>query len=398
MLNDQELERLLASHESDRVERKASASDRSSIRRAICALANDLPCHQEPGVLFIGVNDDGSCAHLPITDELLRLLSDLRTSGAILPFPSMTVQRRTLRACEVAVVAIRPSDAPPVRYQGRTFVRVGPTTRLATLQEERILAERRRARDLPFDVQAVPTASLDDLDLDFFTDQYLPTAVSAEALTRNRRPVGDRLAATRMATPDRPPTPTTLGVLILAAAPRQFIPCSYIQFARFDGTELTAPVKDSKELVGPIPHLLRTMGETLRAHITVATDITTAPVAVRRPDYPLRALQQLAINAVLHRTYEGTHAPVRIYWFSDRVEIHNPGGPFGRVTPTNFGQPYVTDYRNPHLAEALRNLEHIQRFGVGIPIAREELRRNGNPPPEFTVGPTQVLATVRRPL
>ncbi len=70
-MDDSELEQLLCDLESDRVERKASVSDGDKIRQAICAFANDLPSHQNPGVVFIGANDDGTCAHLPITDQLL---------------------------------------------------------------------------------------------------------------------------------------------------------------------------------------------------------------------------------------------------------------------------------------------------------------------------------------
>ncbi|MFP5269400.1 hypothetical protein [Coleofasciculus sp.] len=51
-MNDQELATLLNDLESDRVERKALISDRSIIRQAICAFANDLPNHQQPGVLL----------------------------------------------------------------------------------------------------------------------------------------------------------------------------------------------------------------------------------------------------------------------------------------------------------------------------------------------------------
>ena len=58
----------------------------------------------------------------------------------------------------------------------------------------------------------------------------------------------------------------------------------------------------------------------------------------------------------------------------------------------------MTDYRNPHLAEAMKVLGYVQRFGMGIPIAREELQKNGNPPPEFVVEAAHVLAVVgRRP-
>lgn len=98
---------------------------------------------------------------------------------------------------------------------------------------------------------------------------------------------------------------------------------------------------------------------------------------------------------MLHRTYEGSAAPVRITWFSDRIEIQNPGGPFGQVTRATFGTPGVADYRNPTIAEALKVLGFIERFGVGIAIARQRLAANGNPPPEFTVEDAHVLATVR---
>ena len=54
------------------------------------------------------------------------------------------------------------------------------------------------------------------------------------------------------------------------------------------------------------------------------------------------------------------------------------------------------DYRNPTVAEVLRNLDFVQRFGVGITLARQELAANGNPPPEFLVSTTNVLAVLRK--
>ena len=97
----------------------------------------------------------------------------------------------------------------------------------------------------------------------------------------------------------------------------------------------------------------------------------------------------------MHRSYESTNAPVRIYWFSDRIEIQNPGGLFGQVTEENFGIGSITDYRNPNLAAAMRVLGYVQRFGVGIPIAQRELKKNGNPPAEFEIESTNISVTVR---
>jgi ATP-dependent DNA helicase RecG len=96
----------------------------------------------------------------------------------------------------------------------------------------------------------------------------------------------------------------------------------------------------------------------------------------------------------MHRAYEGTSAPVRINWFTNRVEIQNPGGLYGQVTPQNFER--VSDYRNPVIAEAMKGLGYVERFGTGITRANAALNKNGNPPPEFVFEPTYVLVTIRR--
>ena len=115
MLTDAELEALLDDLESDRVERKESAADSTKLRQAVCAFANDLPGHDEPGALFVGVDDSGEPVGWDITDRRLRNLSDMRDQVNILPSPSLTVQKRWLKGREVAVVTVEPADAPPVR-------------------------------------------------------------------------------------------------------------------------------------------------------------------------------------------------------------------------------------------------------------------------------------------
>ena len=112
------------------------------------------------------------------------------------------------------------------------------------------------------------------------------------------------------------------------------------------------------------------------------------------PDYPLVAVREITFNAVMHRAYEATNAPVRINWFADRVEIQNPGGLYGQVTPENYER--VSDYRNPVIAEAMKALGHVERFGTGITRANTALRANGNLPAEFIFEPSHVLVTIWR--
>ncbi len=397
-MDDTELEALLVELESDRVERTVSVMDKDKIAKAICAFANDLPNHRQPGVLFIGANDDGSCANISITDQLLLTLSSFRSDGNILPFPTMVVQKRNLGDCELAVVIVEPSYDPPVRYNGRTWIRVGPSKRTATREEEARLSEKRRAGDIPFDIQPITSATLEDLDLDLFSRVYLPSTLPTDVLEQNERSVEQQLTSLRFATPNVEGTviPTVLGILVIGKDPRQFFSGAYVQFLRLDGMELTDPIKDQKEIDSPLIDMLRILDETLQVNISVASDITSQPMEIRHPDYPIVALQQLARNAVLHRSYEGTNAPVRINWFSDRIEILSPGGPYGQVNQNNFGEPGITDYRNPHVAEAMKNLGYVQRFGLGIQLARKELEKNSNPPLEFIVNGTNVLAILRK--
>ncbi len=389
-MDDQELAAFLHDLESERVERKSSLGQKDKILKTLCAFANDLPGEGQVGIVFVGVEDDGRCSGLTVTDGVLQELSDLRSDGTILPFPMLRVEKRRLKGCEVAVITVTPSDSPPVRLRGRSYVRVGPTTRQATPEEERRLTEKRRAQDLPFDLRPLPSATLKDLDVELFQRGYLPTAVAPDVLEQNQRGLEDQLRSLRFASSDHPLVPTVLGILTIGKDPRRFIPGSYVQFVRFDGEDLLSPIKDQREIDGPMVEMLGQLDETLRIHISVAAEITGGDREARHPDYPIVALQQLLRNAILHRNYEGTAAPVRLSWFGDRIEITNPGGPYGQVTRERFGQPGVTDYRNPHLAEVMKNLGYVQRFGVGIALARGELAKNGNPPPEFELHDTAI--------
>ena len=212
--SDTELEALLNDLESDLAERKQSfkGDTPKKARQAVCAFANDLPNYNQPGVLFIGAKDDGTPSQEPITDELLRSLADMKTDGNILPLPVLIVEKRTLKSTDMAIVTVQPSDMPPVKYEGRIWIRTGPRRAIANEQEERILIERRRYKKLPFDIYPIPTTS-SDLSRLVFENEYLPTAFAADILEENGRSYEERLAACNMIVAPYEPIPTVLGLL-----------------------------------------------------------------------------------------------------------------------------------------------------------------------------------------
>ena len=391
MLTPEFVQELLSDLESDRVERTVSTTNTDKFAQAICAFGNDYPGHRQPGYLMVGAADDGSLSGLTVTDELLRNLAAIRSDGNVLPPPAMTVEKVVLPAGELAVVTVQPSTMPPVRYKGRVHIRIGPRKGIASEQEERILSERRASLLTTFDAQPVPDASLGDLTMRLF-DEYRMQTVDAEVIEANHRTTEEKLASLRCFDL-RAGRPTVAGLLLFGTNPRYFLPGAYVQFLRFPGTTLTDRPDDEREISGD----MRTIVETVRQKIVAFNAVqSTAGEGFRdqpRPDYPEWALRELFHNAVIHRDYQ-SNTPIRFYWFSDRIEIQSPGGLYGEVTAATLTRR--NSYRNPVIAEAMKAMDYVNRYGYGIQRAQDLLAANGNPPAEFEIDDRVFLVTLRR--
>jgi ATP-dependent DNA helicase RecG len=174
----------------------------------------------------------------------------------------------------------------------------------------------------------------------------------------------------------------------------QWLPGAYVQFLRLEGSSLTGEVLAEKSLSGDLLTVLRELESLVDLHIE-SRPVTVSALRERLAvNYPRVALRELLMNAVLHRSYEST-TPIRFYWFSDRVEIQSPGGLYGEASPENF--PNQNSYRNPVLAEAMKALGFVNRFGRGVLRAQEALKQNGSGPAEFQFDAKYVLAVIRAP-
>lgn len=393
MLTEAQLLELMANMESDRIERTISLTNTDKFGEAVCAFANDLPNHRQPGYLLLGVNDDGSLAGRQIGDDVLQRLGGIRSDGLVLPQPVLLIQKFSLSGGDVAVVEVLPSDLPPVRFKGRVYIRVGPRKGIASEQEERILSERRIALARSFDARPCGEARLEDLALALF-DTYRREAVDAETIAANHRGIELQLSSLRFFDPERQ-CPTHAGILLFGTNPRFFLPGAYVQYLKLPGRSLTDPPVDQAEVSGDLLTVLREL------EVRVKTLIQTAlrPVSELReklvPDYPEMALRELLMNAVMHRNYD-SNSPIRFYAFSDHIEIQSPGGLYGEATRENF--PSRNSYRNPVIAEAMKALGFVNRFGYGVQRAQSLLASNGNPPAEFEFDEHAVLVRIyRRP-
>ncbi len=394
MTNGDPISRDLATHlgqeERDDLEFKANGDDRDLLRKAVCALANDLP-RKGGGNLLVGVDKHGRPTGLTVDDDLLLKIVNLRDEGKVLPRPVLAVEKGIYAGENCVHVHVSASPFPPVAVDGTVYVRVGPSSRRASREEELRLSERRLATDLPFDQRPVVGSSIRDLDVELFRSTYLTAAVSAEVLAENDRPTEQHLSSLRLVTPDTY-TPTALGLLTIGFDPSNWIPGAYMQFVRYEGEDPSSPVLDHEEVRSNALSQLDALSRLLPANLRTPIRDIGGFRQEDAPDYPLAALRELVLNAVVHRTYETSNAPTRILWFDDRVEITSPGGPYGAVTKGNFMSR--NDYRNPALAAAMKQLGYVNRFGRGIGLVQRQLERNGNPPAAFAIEDTYWGVTV----
>lgn len=372
-LSHEDLKQIISNGEGPLVEFKETATAKK-IPETVCAFANDVDGLAGQGLILIGVEDNGSVIGAPGDDAILQRLAQIRTDGSITPTPSMAISPLAVDGKTIVVIGVNPSDSPPVRYKGVAYVRRGTTVSPATPEEERRLSEQRRSRALPFDARGISGTSVRDLDVKRFQLDYLPQSVSPGVIEENGRGTQEQMAALKLMDSDGRVTPT--GLLVVGIDPLTWLSGAYVQFRRVGGISITDDTVDEARFTGTLDVVVRQLEEKLIAHNMTSLTISGRRHE-RRPLYPESALNQIFRNAIMHRDY-GVASPVRVTWFDDRIQIDNPGGPF-QIPADKFGEPGFTGYRNPNVAEAMHNFGLVERFGVGLPLARKALLENGNP-------------------
>lgn len=392
-MSDAELKAIIADGEGERCEFKASLKNhKDDILKDICAFSNDLSDSGQPGRVFVGLHPDGSCAGLTVDEALLDEIAQMRLTHKIVPFPSLSVEARTVNSCRVAVIEVHPHPHPPVHYNGQCWIRIGSMRAIAGLADEIRLAERRRTADLPFVLRAAHGSSVDDLDVQYCQDAYIPAAISRDTLQANERSLEQQLVSLRLLTSDAA-MPTNGGLVLAGFDPSVHIPGARVEFTRFEGTDRSRGIRNQHGLTEGLFRAFERVDELLPLYVEVRTVGSEGLRRLDAPAFPAWALREYIFNGLIHRNYDGTATPVRVDWFDDRVEITSPGSLFGHVTAENFR--HMNDYRNELLAGAAKLLGWVEKVGQGIARAERLLNENGNPAAEYQFEPEYVQVTVR---
>ena len=186
--------------------------------------------------------------------------------------------------------------------------------------------------------------------------------------------------------------PTLAGLLTFSKYPQTYFPQLCITAVSLPGTEMGEigvggeRFIDNKRITGAIPDMLEDAVEFVRKNSRTKTIIDANGKRIDKPEYPIKAVREAVLNALVHRDYSihTENTPIRIEMYRDRMEIANSGGLYGKITIDALGKVHP-ETRNAALANMLELLKITENRYSGIPTMRMEFLNAGLPMPVFSV-------------
>ena len=306
--------------------------------------------------------------------------------------------RALFTVCDIDGATVVSAEIPgvdiserPVFYKGvgrvkGSYVRVGESDEpMSEYEIYSYEAFRKRIRD---DIRVVENAKMQLFDEKRMND-YL-TSVKNE-----RRNLAENVSESEIlelmgVTCDG--MPTLAGLMTFSKYPQTYFPQLCITAVCLPGTEMGTTGTDgerfidNKRITGAIPDMLDEAVEFVRKNSRTKTIIDDNGKRADKNEYPIKAVREAILNALVHRDYSihTENVPIRIEMYRDRMEITNSGGLYGKITIDALGKVHP-ETRNAALANMLELLNITENRYSGIPTMRMEFLNAGLPVPVFSV-------------
>ncbi|MBR1373349.1 putative DNA binding domain-containing protein [bacterium] len=307
------------------------------------------------------------------------------------------VVRAVFTVVEIDGKNIVSAEIPPVDitkrpcfYKGKgrikgSYIRVGEADQpMSEYEVYSYEAYREKYKD---EIREVDRAAMSSLDENKLADYLLKLKLNKKNLARL-----DDDKILELMSMQKSGHPTLAAELLFGLYPQAYFPQLGIIAVSVPGTEVGETDSDGSRFIdnqrieGTLPEILDEALQFVRKNTKTRTIIDPDTGKRRdRSDYPTNSVREAILNALVHRDYsihtEGM--PIQLKIFSDRLELSNPGGLYGRLTINELGK-VQPDTRNPVIANALEVLNITENRYSGIPTIRREFKEYGLPEPEFT--------------
>ena len=342
------------------------------------------------GTILIGVSDKAEIRGITIGKETLRNWSN-RIAQATEPRVTPEIQPVDIEEKSVLLIHIAESSLRPVSVKGVCYKRIGNSNRVMSPQE--IAQMHLNATGQSWDQLFVTRAGIDDID-EKKVEWYL---TRRETIRNVSKPQDMNMAAflKNIKGISEDSTPTHAGLLFFSKYPlRRFFHNAQLRVVRFKGTSILHPVIDRLDCFETLWENVNAAEEFIRRNIRLLSLRNTG--SFQRDDkfeYPLDALREAIINALIHRDYQES-ADVRVFIFDNRVEVISPGTFPEGVSPDAPTHKPV----NPVLSQLMFDVGFIERYGAGIRMMKRLSEEWGNKEPRYEFHPLQTTIIFDSPI
>ena len=341
------------------------------------------------GMILIGVSDRREINGITIGKETLRNWSN-RIAQATDPRVVLEIESVDIEKKSVVLIHIAESSIKPVSVKGRCYKRVGNSNRVMSPQE--ISQMHLNATGQTWDRRLAGNAGSDDIDPKK-VQWYLTQREEVRNVARPQDMDVTELLRNIKGS-NREGTPTHAGILFFGNYPQSFLQNAQLRIVRFKGISVTHPVLDRLDCSGALWEMVDAAEEFIRKNIRLLSFRTSR--SFQRDDkfeYPLKALREAIINALIHRNYQ-KHSDVRVFIFDTRVEVINPGTFPEGVSP----DAPVHEPVNPILSQFMYDIGFIERYGSGIKMMKRLSKEWGNKAPRYEFHPLETKIIFDSPI
>ena len=340
--------------------------------------------NSQGGTVLLGISSSSGKVHgiqnLVETQDRIFQATLMCEPTLVLPLPQFQKsQRGFLLSVNV------PAGLPHVySLDGRYLWREGSQTNPIPARKLRKLLIERGV--IQFESQNPPHAKLDDLDFDKI-DDYIKTLHLGESISREEILLRRGCLSFADKKTDRNTQisdvldlrPTYAALLLFGKHPQQWLPNATILAARFSGRTLSDEFI-KQDINGTLPDQIRQVEAFVRENVSKIVQLVGFEHR-EHSEYPPEALRELLVNAVAHRDYNFQGDNIHLNIFSDRIEVHSPGGLPGPVNLENLLDARFS--RNVVIVQVLSDMGFVERLGYGLNRVVEVVRENNLRPPKF---------------
>lgn len=385
----EDIRRLAAAGESETLEFKKSTGQRTEAAKALCAMMNG-----QGGRVLFGVTDEGELVGQQVEAKTLEYLA--QEFQKIEPQITPTMETVDVGEGRSVIVVAVPGGGGPFLFDGRAYMRSGPTTqRMAKSTYENLLSFQTHPSNR-WENQPAHRVTLEDLD----HEEILRTreeAVRQRSISAGTgTDVGEVLDRLGL----RVDGVITQGALALFGKnPSSDYPQLLLKMGRFRGTSITGDILHSRQEQMNAFAMMREGMEFLDRTLPLASHFPQGRILREdRLPVPPEALREILLNAIIHRDYSRYWGYVAIAVFDDRIEIISSGLLPPGMTVEMLSGPHLSRLRNPKIAETFRRVGAIEAWGRGTNRVIDECRRYGIEPPSFREETGMLVVTFKAPI